>query len=146
MLRKIEGRLRGETEDKMVGWHYWLNGYEFEQTQGDSEGQGSLACYSPWDCRAGHKWPTEPKQQQAVINNVILVLEHLHWATPSIFYRNSCFLYPRILRSLTVASKFLCSQHCTYRSPRINVGLSYLSETSEVWHILGFTLLLISGW
>ena len=34
------------TEDKMVGWHHQLNGYEFEQTLGDSEGQGTLACYS----------------------------------------------------------------------------------------------------
>ena len=33
----------------MVGWHHRLNGHEFEQTLGDSEGQGSLACYSPWD-------------------------------------------------------------------------------------------------
>ena len=35
----------------MVGWHHQLNGREFEQTPGDSEGQGSLACCSPW----GHK-------------------------------------------------------------------------------------------
>ena len=28
-----------------------LNGHEFEQTLGDSEGQGSLVCYSPWDCK-----------------------------------------------------------------------------------------------
>ena len=35
----------------MVGWHHRLDGHEFEQTQGDSEGQGSLACCSPW----GHK-------------------------------------------------------------------------------------------
>ena len=39
------------TEDEMVGWHYQLNGHEFEQTQGDSEGKGSLACGSPW----GHR-------------------------------------------------------------------------------------------
>ena len=39
---------KGVTEDEMVGWHHWLNGYEFEQTLGDSEGQGSLACCSPW--------------------------------------------------------------------------------------------------
>ena len=32
----------------MVGWHHQLNGHEFEQTPGDSEGQGSLACCSPW--------------------------------------------------------------------------------------------------
>ena len=36
------------TEDEMVGWHHWLDGHEFEQTPGDSGGQGSLACCSPW--------------------------------------------------------------------------------------------------
>ena len=36
------------TEDEMVGWHHRLNGHEFEQTLGDSEGQGSLAWCSPW--------------------------------------------------------------------------------------------------
>ena len=36
------------TEDEMVGWHHQLNGHEFEQTQGDSEGQGNLVCLSPW--------------------------------------------------------------------------------------------------
>ena len=39
---------KGTTEDGMVGWHHWLNGHEFEQTPGDREGQGSLACYSSW--------------------------------------------------------------------------------------------------
>ena len=52
MLGKIEGRRRrGVTEDEMVGRHHQFNGHEFEQTLGDSEGQGSLACCSPW----GHK-------------------------------------------------------------------------------------------
>ena len=39
---------KGKTEDKMVDWHHWLNGHEFEQTLGDSEGQGGLACCSSW--------------------------------------------------------------------------------------------------
>ena len=39
---------KGTTEDEMVGWDHWLNGHEFEQTLGYSEGQGSLACYRPW--------------------------------------------------------------------------------------------------
>ena len=39
------------TEDEMVGWHHRLNGREFEQTLGDGEGQGSLACCSPWGCK-----------------------------------------------------------------------------------------------
>ena len=34
------------TDDEMIGWHHWLNGHEFEQTLGDSEGQGSLVCWS----------------------------------------------------------------------------------------------------
>ena len=49
ILGKIEGRRRRVTEDEMVGWHHELNGHEFEQTLGDSEGQGSLACCSPWE-------------------------------------------------------------------------------------------------
>ena len=36
------------TEDEMVGWHYQLDGHEFEQDLGAGEGQGSLVCYSPW--------------------------------------------------------------------------------------------------
>ena len=40
---------KGATEDEMVGWHYWLKGHEFEQTPGDGEDQGSLACCSQWD-------------------------------------------------------------------------------------------------
>ena len=43
----------------MVECHHRLNGHEFEQTPGDSEGQGSLACCSPW----GHKEPDTTKQQ-----------------------------------------------------------------------------------
>ena len=39
---------KGMTEDRMIGWHHWLNGHEFEQTLGVGEGQGSLACCSPW--------------------------------------------------------------------------------------------------
>ena len=39
---------KGETEDEMVGWHHWLTGHEFEQTPRCSEGQGCLACHSPW--------------------------------------------------------------------------------------------------
>ena len=35
----------------MVGWYHLLNGHEFEQTPGDSEGQGSLACCSLWGCK-----------------------------------------------------------------------------------------------
>ena len=39
---------KGMTEDEIVGWHHWLNGHEFEQVPGAGDGQGSLACCSPW--------------------------------------------------------------------------------------------------
>ena len=42
---------KGVTEDEMVGWHHGLNGHEFEQMPGNSEGQESLACCSPWGCK-----------------------------------------------------------------------------------------------
>ena len=39
------------TEDEMVGWHHWLYGHEFEQALGVGDGQGGLACCSPWSCK-----------------------------------------------------------------------------------------------
>ena len=50
---------KGMTEDEMVGWHHWLNGHEFEQAPGVGDGQGGLACCSPWCCRVGHNWANE---------------------------------------------------------------------------------------
>ena len=43
----------------MVGWHHWLNEYEFEQSQGDSEGKGSMAYWSSWGCRVRQDLVTE---------------------------------------------------------------------------------------
>ena len=50
-------RLRA-TEDQMVGWCHWLNRHEFEQTQGDRDGQRSLACCSPWGQTQLSDWTT----------------------------------------------------------------------------------------
>ena len=52
------------TEDEMVGWHHRLNGHEFEQTLGDTEGQGSLACCSP--CNRKELDPATVQQQGKV--------------------------------------------------------------------------------
>ena len=42
---------KGTTEDEIVGWHHRFNGHESEHALGVGDGQGSLACFSPW----GHK-------------------------------------------------------------------------------------------
>ena len=49
----------GMTEDEMVGWHHWPDGHEFEQDSGVGDGQGGLACCSPWGCRFRHDWATK---------------------------------------------------------------------------------------
>ena len=54
----------------MVGMYYGLNGHEFEQTLGDSEGQGSLACCSPW----GHKESDTTER----LNNIIIITLSTH--------------------------------------------------------------------
>ena len=46
----------------MVGWHHLLTGHEFEQTLGDSGGQASLVCCSPWGHRVGHNIAAEQQQ------------------------------------------------------------------------------------
>ena len=55
MLGKIEGKREGLAEDKMLRWHYLLSEQEFEQTLGDSGGQRSLVCYSPWGCKESYR-------------------------------------------------------------------------------------------
>ena len=47
-MRKLKAGGEGVTEYNIFGWHHQLNAYEFEQTPGDGQGQGSLVCCSPW--------------------------------------------------------------------------------------------------
>ena len=58
---------KGTTDDKIVGWHHWLNGHEFEQAPGVGEGCGSLTCSSPW----GHK---ESDMAEHLNNNKLYLL------------------------------------------------------------------------
>ena len=64
------------TEEEMVGCHHWLNGYEFEQTLGDGEGQRSLVCCSPW----GRK-ESDPTEQ---LNNKVQIgrTSWIFWVGP----------------------------------------------------------------
>ena len=62
---------KGTTEDEMVGWHHLLSGHEFEQAPGVGDGEGSLACCSPWGRKEldtaerlnGTDRPTEQNQE-----------------------------------------------------------------------------------
>ena len=54
----------------MVRWHHRLSGHEFEQTAGDGEGQGSLACCSPWDHKESDM--TERLNNNDIVNNTAM--------------------------------------------------------------------------
>ena len=75
------------TEDEMVGWHHRLNGHEFEQAPGVGDGQGSLACCSPWDRK-------EPDTTERLNNNnyMIKLLEDNIGKTFSDINRTEVFL------------------------------------------------------
>ena len=61
ILGKTEGRRRRRWQGKLAGWHHQFNGYESEQTLGDSEGQESLACHSPQGLKESDR--TEQQRQ-----------------------------------------------------------------------------------
>ena len=94
MLGRIEGRRKGATEDGMVGWHYQFNGYESEQSPGDSEGHGSLVCCSPWDRRVD---TTEE------LNNNSLLLQQPKGAPASI---SPCALFSKLVISQQVSWQY----------------------------------------
>ena len=62
---------KGTTEDEMVGWHHWLSRHELEQAPGVGDGQGSLACCSPWGLKETQQRPnwTEHSWRVAVTKN-----------------------------------------------------------------------------
>ena len=90
MFQTIEGRKRRGRQDDMVGWHHRLNEHEFEQAQGDSEGQGSLVCCSPW----GHK---ESDTTEQLNNNNMWRHQEV------IFLRNSGYFFISLMVSHVMA-------------------------------------------
>ena len=70
---------KGTTEDEMVGWHHPLNRHEFEQAPEVGDGQGSLGCCSPWGCRVGHDWATEPNWTEYIGNPHNFLFSHQRW-------------------------------------------------------------------
>ena len=65
------------TENEMVGRHHWLNGHEFEQSPGDGDGQGSLACLrSMVSQRVRHDWVTEQQQHFNWLRKSILKIQY----------------------------------------------------------------------
>ena len=93
---------KGTTEEEIVGWHHRLNGHEFGQAPGDGEGQGSLACCSPW----GHKesdtimWLNNNKANMCItlgfLNSSLVVLSLPHPASAGSSILAIFDLYPGV--------------------------------------------------
>ena len=83
------------TENEMVPWHYWISGHVFEQTLGNSEGQGSLARCSSWD----HKVLDKTEQLNKNKKNLELESWHKGWA---VIHRLLLRAQPRIRKWLSI--------------------------------------------
>ena len=74
------------SEDEMIGQHHENNEYELGQTPGDGEGQGDLACYSPWGCKKSWLNMTEQQQQFLTQGRMLHALQghiRLEWTKSS---------------------------------------------------------------
>ena len=69
------------TEDEMVGWLHRLNGHEFNQTSRDREGQGSLACCSPWGCKEPDTWLSEWATITDILQMKCLYVRVFEWCS-----------------------------------------------------------------
>ena len=76
------------TEDEMVGWHHRLDGPEFEQAPGDSEGQGSLACCSPWGLKESDTTERLNNSSHVLTSGTCCLLEQGYLARPG----RPCFI------------------------------------------------------
>ena len=103
---------KGATEDEMVGWHHRLNGHEFEPTLGDSEGQGGLACCSPWVAKSWTQlsyWITTTWNRECLLLPFPSPL-HL-WSRFQISPRKSLRLWTNIICRSANKS---CTKFCIY--------------------------------
>ena len=78
--------MKGTTEGKMIGWHHQLNGRGFEQALGVVDGQGSLACCSPWVCKVSDT--TEQLNRTELIHvsvNMLSPFDYCKWMYKYLF-------------------------------------------------------------
>ena len=87
---------KGTTEDEMVGWHHRLDVHEFEQAPGVGDGQGSLACCSPW----GHK--------ESDMTEQLNWIECIYIESRKMVPKNLCFQI--IVLEKTLESPLVCKE------------------------------------
>ena len=119
---------RAPSRLKSAGWHHWLNGRETEQTPGNSEGQQSLVCCSPW----GHKDSDMAEQQQISINNS---MKESPWKGAA--WNGSLLLKQSITDPLERAGKMKFPR-CKRREESASGTISSVLSTAPIevkWHV-----------
>ena len=132
---------KGTREIEMVGWHYW---HEFEQAPGDGEGQGALACCSPWGCKESDM--TEQLNNDNMCIELVMPSNHLIVCGPllsSLFpsirvFSNESALHIRWLLILPEGTwpprKLMCSPSLVPLTTRISLMRpAWGSPKSLVW-------------
>ena len=115
---------KGTTEDEMVGWHHQFNGHESEQAPGVGDGQGSLACCSPWGRKELDM--TERLNWCLLCRNVCLVFLF------TFFYWDACFSGIELHELLMYfgdeffVSCFICYYFLPFWRPSFHLAYSFL--------------------
>ena len=134
----------------MVGWHHWLNGHEFEQAPGIGDGQGSLACWSPWDRKDSDtiEWlnwtealeeSSESESHSVVSDSLQLHALYSPWNSPG---QNTGVGSLSLLQGIfPIQGSNLGLPHCRWilyqlshkGSPRILEWMAYLFSSGSCW-------------
>ena len=104
---------KGTTENKMDGWHHWLDWRESEWTLGVGEGQGGLACCHSWGHKESDKTELNWTELQCLWGRIIRVKDAHVWIH-AFFLQTSLFIF-RILPDLTqLVTNSFCHYHTSY--------------------------------
>ena len=109
---------KGMTEDEMVGWHHRLNGHEFGWIPGVADGQGSLACCSPWGHRESDT--TERLNWTELNSTSLTFISFILLASVLMYLFKWGIVYKKILRFLHFPKfppeeyLFCCSTNCLW--------------------------------
>ena len=103
---------KGMTENEMAGWHYRLNGHEFEWTPGVGDGQGGLVCCGSWDRkRVGHDWATQLNWTECLCQVLLLSSIDIIVNTTVKFYREYILHYDKYFPKLRLEVKYIFSTY-----------------------------------
>ena len=134
---RTKGNIKAGLLSSLIGWHHWLYGHEFEQALGDGEGQGSLACCSPW----GRK---ESDNAEWLTTTFVFIWHHLSglvmWI---ILVLCLCYINLLLIFSYSVLMKGFKAMFLYFQQWKYNIFNNVLTFS---WFLQDYIRKLIPGW